>query len=90
MAPADPLTGINEEFFATVLKRWRGMTATAQANPDGAYDARELESTTAAPLAPAPAPEPPRPSLLKRPLADRLDISRAFAAPARPCRLPEA
>jgi DNA helicase HerA-like ATPase len=90
IALRDPLTGINEEFFTAVLNRWRGMTVTAQANPDsGAGDARELESTTSAPLQPAPAPEPPRPTLLKRPLADRLDISRAFHAPGRPCRLPE-
>jgi DNA helicase HerA-like ATPase len=86
----DPLAVINEEFFAAVLKRWRGVTAKQQANlDDGSDDARELEGATAAPLQPAPAPEPGRPGLLKRPLADRLDISRAFQAPAKPFRLPE-
>jgi DNA helicase HerA-like ATPase len=86
----DSLTGINEEFFAAVIKRWRGATAKQANLDDGSGDARELESTIAAPLQPAPAAEPNRPSLLKRPLAGGLDVSRAFQAPAKPFRLPEA
>ncbi len=88
----DTLTGINEEFFAAVLKRWRGASARQQANlDDGSGDARDLECTIAVPLQPAPAAavEPSRPSLLKRPLAGGLDISRAFQAPAKPARVPE-
>jgi uncharacterized protein len=85
----DSATGINEEFFAAVLNRWRGVTARQPASLDeDSSDAADVESTIAAPLQPAAA-EPLRPSLLKRPLAGGLDISRAFQGPAKPSRLPE-
>jgi len=80
---------INEEFIATVLRRWR---AASTSQFTGEEDGRPLEPSPAPPLQPVqaiPAAEPPRGGLLKRPLPDRLDVSRAFQAPARPYRLPE-
>jgi uncharacterized protein len=87
-AGADFVAGINEEFFTTVLKRWRGASASQTGNFD---DARSVDQVAAAPLQPAQAPDrdPNRPGLLKRPLSDRLDVARAFQAPAKPSRLPE-
>jgi len=82
-------SGINEEFIATVLRRWR---AASTSQFTGEEDGRPLEPSPAPPLQPVqaiPAAEPPRGGLLKRPLPDRLDVSRAFQAPARPYRLPE-
>src|SRR5262245_15865561 len=82
-------SGINEESIATVLRRWR---AASTSQFTGEEDGRPLEPSPAPPLQPVqaiPAAEPPRGGLLKRPLPDRLDVSRAFQAPARPYRLPE-
>ena len=88
-AREDVVAGINEEFIATVLKRWRGAT-TEQANlDDGPGAVRALDPVAAAPLQPAQAVEPARPSLLKRPLTDRLDLTKAFQAPAQTSRLRE-
>jgi hypothetical protein len=85
----DQLTGINDEFFSAVLKRWRGVTAKAQAGFDeAAAEAVEADRVIgAAPLQPSATTETARPSLLKRPLAADMDISRAFQA--KPFRLPE-
>jgi DNA helicase HerA-like ATPase len=86
-AGEDFVAGINEEFIAAVLKRWRWASSNQQANLDEGVreprtpDARIPDQPAAPPLQPAPAAEPSRPSLLKRPLSDRLDISRAFQAP---------
>ena len=81
---------LNEEFFAAVLKRWRGVSAKQQPGPDEtSAEARELERPIEAPLRPAAAAEASRPSLLRRPLVGNMDISRAFQAPAKPARLPE-
>ena len=73
-----------------MLKRWRGASANEQANlDDGPGAVRALESVAAAPLQPAQTAEPARPSLLKRPLTDRLDLTKAFQAPAQTSRLRE-
>jgi DNA helicase HerA-like ATPase len=87
----DPLTGINDEFFAAVLKRWRGGTAKQQANlDDGAGDARELESTIAAPLQPTQ-----RPSLARACSNDRWPTDWIFPGPFKlppnpfACRRPD-
>src|SRR5262245_13398705 len=88
----DFVAGVGEEFIATVLKRWRGATSNEQAAADeAAREARPLEPVPAAtaPLQPAPAADPARPSLLRRPLGDRLDLSKAFQAPTQPGRVRE-
>jgi hypothetical protein len=78
-----------------VLKRWRWASSNQQASLDDgareprAADVRTPDQAAAPPLQPAPAAEPSRPSLLKRPLGDRLDISRAFQAPQQARRLTE-
>jgi DNA helicase HerA-like ATPase len=86
--------GINEEFIATVLKRWRAASTSQQTNADDrALDARPTEARAvehgAPPLQPPVIPDPVRPSLLKRPVVDRLDIARAFQAPVAARRLTE-
>jgi hypothetical protein len=83
-------SGINEEFIATVLRRWRAASTSQYADlDDGSRDTRPLEQNTAPPLQPVQAVEPARPGLLKQPLPDRLDVARAFRGPAKPYRLPE-
>jgi uncharacterized protein len=98
-------SGINDEFIATVLRRWRGDTTSQNAPLDEgpreakSFDAKSLEAKSleaksldqnaVPPLQPAQATELARPGLLKRPSTDRLDLARAFQAPARPYRLPE-
>jgi uncharacterized protein len=80
-------SGINEEFIATVLRRWRGASTSQYTDlDDGSRDARSLEQTVAPPLQQVQAVEPPRPGLLKQPLPDRLDVTRAFRGPAKPER----
>jgi len=86
----EQLTGVNEEFFAAVIKRWRGVSAKQQSGPDeNSAEARELERQIEVPPRPVAAAEASRPSLLRRPLAGNMDISRAFQAPTKPARLPE-
>jgi uncharacterized protein len=88
----DFVAGVGEEFLANVLKRWRGATSNEQTGADeAAREARPAEPPPAAapPLQPAPAAEAGRPSLLRKPLSDRLDLSKAFQAPAQPNRLRE-
>ncbi len=80
-------TGINEELLAAVLKRWRAATTKLE---DGPRDAKAPDLVPAAPLQPAPPGDPLRANLLKRPLAERLDVSRAFQAPAPAKRPPDA
>jgi DNA helicase HerA-like ATPase len=86
-------SGINEEFIATVLRRWRAASTSQYTDlDDGSRDTRPFEQNTAPPLQPmqaVPAAEPPRPGLLKQPLPERLDVTRAFRGPAKPHRLPE-
>jgi hypothetical protein len=83
-------SGINEEFIATVLKRWRSASTSQYASlDDGSRDARVLEQNTALPLQPVQAVEPTRPEVLKQPTPDRLDVTRAFRAPAKPYRQQE-
>jgi hypothetical protein len=86
----EQLTGVNEEFFAAVIKRWRGVSAKQQSGPDeNSAEARELERPIEVSPRPVAAAEASRPSLLRRPLASNMDISRAFQAPTKPARLPE-
>jgi uncharacterized protein len=96
-ARADFISAINEEFFAAVLKRWRGASTTQPFSTDDARDGRPAdvraaevkapEPATAPPLQPAPGAEPERPSLLRR--GSSLDLARAFQPPAGPRRLTE-
>ena len=86
-------SGINEEFIATVLRRWRAASTSQHGDlDDGSRDTRPFEQSPAPPLQPMqamPAVEPARPGLLKQPLPERLDVTRAFRGPAKPYRLPE-
>src|SRR5205085_11694963 len=84
-ARVDPLSGGQEEFLQTVLRRWRAAT-TRQQTPgeEAGRDVRPADTSAVAPLQPAAvAADAPRPSILKRPLSDRLDIARAFEGPAQ-------
>jgi uncharacterized protein len=79
-AAEDFIAGINQDFIASVLERWRGATTNQKANmDDGAYEARSPVDAEAAPLQPAAASDPNRLRTLKRPLADV-----AVAAPEQP------
>jgi hypothetical protein len=85
----DAAIGINEEFFADVINRWRGVTTRQQpVFEDDPMDAREERAIVSPP--PPPAVEPGRPSLLRRSPPGGLDIARAFQAPLKPARIPEA
>ena len=81
-AQTDFAIGTNQEFLARVLDRWRGATTNQQANLEGG----PREVRPAEPLAMAPSPptipgDSERLSLLKRPLGERLDISKTFQPP---------
>src|SRR5262245_14512057 len=79
----DAAIGISEEFFAEVIKRWRGVSARQRPGfEDDPVEAKEERAVLPQP-APATA-ERGRPSLLKRPLPGGVDISRAFQAPFKP------
>ena len=110
--------GLNEEFIATVLKRWRGDTtglnlddgtrdprsrpssdarsfdarssdaksSDAKSSDARSFDTRSFEPNAMPPLQPEQPAEPPRFGPLKRQFSDRLDVSRAFQAPAKPHR----
>jgi uncharacterized protein len=80
-------TKLGEDFLAAVLKRWRAASANEQpAGDEGAREVRPPQPAAAPPLQPAQAGDPGRPSLLRRPLSDRLDLSKAFQAPTQPGR----
>jgi hypothetical protein len=73
--------GVNQDFIASVLERWRGATTTSKSSLDEAR--RESR--------PAPLPEPPsepaavtspRANLLKKPLIDRSDLYAAIKGTA--------
>src|SRR5262249_12386428 len=79
-------TGINEELLAAVPKRWRAATTKLE---EGPREAKAPDLVPAAPPQPAP-PGDPRANPLKRPLAERLDVARAFQSSAPARRPPEA
>jgi DNA helicase HerA-like ATPase len=79
--------GTSQEFITKVLDRWRGATTNQLANLDGGpRDARVADSIPLAPSQPVLATEAERLSLLKRPLSERLDISKTLQSPGQPLR----
>jgi uncharacterized protein len=73
--------GMNQEFLARVLDRWRAATTNQQANLEGGpRDARTAEPLPLVPSQSPPAGDVDRLSLLKRPVGDRPDITKAFQA----------
>jgi DNA helicase HerA-like ATPase len=82
--------GFDEDFLAGVLKRWRAASTSEQAEDARGAEPRAAEprSEPAVPLQPAMS-DPQRPSLLRRPLGERLDLSRAFQGPGQVNRLRE-
>jgi hypothetical protein len=87
----DPLGGGHEEFLNAVLRRWRAATTNQQTNVEelALRDTKSAEPIPVAPLQPLTKAEPPRPSVLKRVVADRLDLTRAFEPPAQTQRSSE-
>jgi hypothetical protein len=81
------MNGLTEEFFAAVIKRWRGVTAKQLGQRDES-DSKDTESADAFSPQPAAAIEPAVATQIKRPVPDRLDISRAFQGPAKPSQVP--
>ncbi len=70
-AAEDFVAGINQDFIASVLERWRGATTNQKVDlDDGPYDVRSSVDAEAAPLQPANAPDPSRFRTLKKPLSD--------------------
>jgi hypothetical protein len=79
--------GTSQEFITKVLDRWRGATTNQLANLEGGpRDARVADSIPLAPSQPVLATEAERLSLLKRPLSERLDISKTLQSPGQPLR----
>ena len=81
------MNGLTEEFFAAVIKRWRGATAKQLGQRDEG-DSKDPKSADAFSLQPAAAIEPAVATQIKRPVPDRVDISRAFQGPAKPSQVP--
>jgi len=76
--------GINQELLARVLDRWRAATTNQQANLEGGpRDARTAEPLPLVPSQSPPAGDVDRLSLLKRPLGDRPDVTKAFHGPGQ-------
>jgi hypothetical protein len=71
---------MGEDFLASVLKRWRSATTSAQQvdAEDMQQETRIADAGNAAPLQPTSAGGQPLPHGRKRQQADALDISRAF------------
>ena len=85
-AGEDFVAGINQDFIASVLERWRGATTNQKANlDDGPYELRSPVDAEAAPLQPAPAADPNRFRTLKRPLTE-IQGGTQDQAPAAPSR----
>jgi hypothetical protein len=67
-AKIDPRAGINPEFIASVVDRWRGAMMSQKVGLDDSGDVEPvILAKTASPQI-TPASSPPRPSLLKKPL----------------------
>jgi DNA helicase HerA-like ATPase len=89
-ARRESATAIDAEFVTAVLQRWRGLTAGQPMRGDeGALEQRDAVPASIPPAATQSSGDAPRPPLLKRALNERLDIARAFQAPARPHRVHE-
>jgi hypothetical protein len=81
------IAGINPDFIGSVLERWRGATTNQKANlEDGATDPRPALEAEAAPLQPAPAPDPNRFRTLRRPLSEVYGAAQEQAPPGSPSR----
>jgi DNA helicase HerA-like ATPase len=88
-ARRESAAAIDAEFVAAILQRWRGVSSAQLSRDEGTRDQRDADpgsSPSPTTLSPGDAARPP---LLKRALNDRLDIARAFQAPARAPRLHE-
>ncbi|MET0922882.1 MAG: DUF87 domain-containing protein [Xanthobacteraceae bacterium] len=86
-AAEDFVAGINPDFIGSVLERWRGATTNQKANlEDGATDPRPALEAEAAPLQPAPAPDPNRFRTLRRPLSEVYGAAQEQAPPGSPSR----
>jgi hypothetical protein len=88
-ARRESAAAIDAEFVAAILQRWRGVSSAQLSRDEGTRDQRDEDpgsSPSPTTLSPGDAARPP---LLKRALNDRLDIARAFQAPARAPRLRE-
>src|SRR5262245_5613280 len=87
----DPLGAGHEEFLNAVLRRWRAATTNQQTNVEELLprDIKPAEPSPLAPLQPLAKAETPRPSILKRAVSDRLDLTRAFEPPAQTQRSSE-
>ena len=86
-AAEDFVAGINPDFIGSVLERWRGATTNQKANlEDGATDPRPALEAEAAPLQPAPAPDPNRFRTLRRPLSEVYGAAQDQAPPGSPSR----
>jgi hypothetical protein len=83
-ASEDFVAGINPDFIASVLERWRGATTNQPANmEDGAPDARTTVDAEAAPLQPASVADPNRFRILKKPLGDAALQEQPAGSPSR-------
>jgi hypothetical protein len=81
------LTGTGQEFIAKVLDRWRGASTNQQANLEGGpREVRIAENIPVAPSQSMAASDADRLSLLKRPLSERLEISKTFQPPGQTLR----
>ncbi|HEY7247235.1 MAG TPA: ATP-binding protein [Xanthobacteraceae bacterium] len=78
--------GLTEEFFTSIIKRWRGATAKQMGNRDDS-DFKEPEIPETASLQPSHPIEPLAAMQLKRPIPDRVDVSRAFKGPPKTSHL---
>jgi DNA helicase HerA-like ATPase len=67
-AKIDPRAGINPEFVASVVDRWRGAMMSQKVGLDESGDVEPVMLAKTASPQITPASSPPRPSLLKKPL----------------------
>jgi hypothetical protein len=67
-AKIDPRAGINPEFIAAVVDRWRGAMMSQKLGLEDSVEAEPVMLAKTASPQLTPALSPPRPSLLKKPL----------------------
>ena len=86
-AAEDFVAGINPDFIGSVLERWRGATTNQKGGlEDGPGELRPAVEAEAAPLQPAPAPDPNRFRTLRRPLSEAYGAAPEQAPPGAPSR----